>query len=121
MSKVRPVQVGPCIRHCPKLVSAVSCAWGYRGEANPELSRCPSPGGLPRAGHVQHRASVAIKLSMGTDYPQSCLGGREGRTLCLDQRHATFYMEVCKIRLHKPPPAPSLKATPTFFSWMTHC
>lgn len=105
-------------------ISSVLCL-GLPWWGEPWPFPLPLSGGLSRARHTQHRTSVAIKLSMGADYPQSCPGGREGgrdgQTLCLDQRQASFYIGVCKIRLYKPPPAPSLKVTPTFFSWVTHC
>lgn len=74
-------------------ISSISGVWGYCGEASPELSHCPSPG--VSRGQDTQRTSVAIKLSTGADYPRSCLGGREGHTLCLDQRHASSYIGVC--------------------------
>lgn len=75
--------------------------WGQPRAFPPPLS-----GGPWRAGHIQHRACGAIRLSMGADYPLSRLGGREGHALCLDQLHASSYMGVCKIRVHKTSPSP---------------
>lgn len=53
----------------------------------------PQPLSGVSPGWDTHRTSVAIKLSMGADCPQSCLGGREGHSLCPDQRHASFYIQ----------------------------
>lgn len=102
-------------------ISSILCLelpwWGQ-----PELSHCPSPG-VSEGGTRTAQGKCCNQALDGSRLPSVMSGregGREGSTLCLDQRHASFYMGVCKMRLHKPSPAPSLKATPTFFSWMTH-
>lgn len=72
MSKVRPIPAGPCIRHCPKLVSVVSVVPGATA-VRPALSFPPLRGSLEGGTHrAQHKCcNQALHGSMS---------GREGGT-----------------------------------------
>lgn len=96
-------------------------ACGYPGRANPELSHCPSlgvPGG-------QDRSSIGQVAQSGSQWELITLrhvweGGRDTLCVLINFMHLPI-QGFAKLEFIKPPPAPSLKATPTFFSWMTHC
>lgn len=96
------MRVDPCFRHCPRMVPVVAVAClGLPCWDQPRGFSLPLSRGPWKVRQIQHKATGAIRLSMGADYPPSCLGGRERHTWCLDQLHASSYMGVCKIRVHK--------------------